>query len=57
MYLYSIYNFRVIGVKGLRVIDGSVLPTPISGFPNSVIRALSRRAGQFIVDQYSEDYY
>ncbi|KAG5681579.1 hypothetical protein PVAND_010998 [Polypedilum vanderplanki] len=37
-------DLSVIGVKNLRVIDGSVLPSPVSGFPNSIIIALTEYA-------------
>ncbi|XP_055904168.1 neither inactivation nor afterpotential protein G [Eupeodes corollae] len=42
-------ELRVHGVKGLRIIDASVLPTPISGNPNSIIVAMAIRGAAFIL--------
>jgi choline dehydrogenase len=42
-------NLNVIGVKKLRVVDGSVIPSPISGFPNSIIIAVAERASNIIL--------
>lgn len=44
-------NFKVIGVKKVRVADGSVLPTPVSGFPNSIIIAIAELASKIILRQ------
>ncbi|XP_051154686.1 neither inactivation nor afterpotential protein G-like isoform X2 [Leptopilina boulardi] len=44
-------KLRVKGIKGLRIVDGSVFPSPISGHPNSVIIALAERAADFIIDK------
>jgi len=33
----------------LRVVDASVLPTPISGNPNTVITAIAMRAASWII--------
>lgn len=43
-------QLQVNNVKNLRVVDASVFPAPISGFPNSVIIALAKRASKFIID-------
>lgn len=40
---------RVFGLEKLRVIDGSVFPSPISGFPNSIIIAVAERASELIL--------
>ncbi|XP_049806506.1 neither inactivation nor afterpotential protein G-like isoform X1 [Schistocerca nitens] len=41
---------RVHGVQGLRVMDASILPTPLSGHPNSVLIAMADRASSFILN-------
>ncbi|XP_049783678.1 neither inactivation nor afterpotential protein G-like isoform X2 [Schistocerca cancellata] len=41
---------RVHGVQGLRVMDASILPTPVSGHPNSVLIAMADRASSFILN-------
>lgn len=45
-------NLNVKGVKKLRVVDGSVLPHPISGFPNSIIVAVAERAAKIILNDF-----
>ncbi|XP_012281795.1 neither inactivation nor afterpotential protein G isoform X2 [Orussus abietinus] len=40
---------RVKGVNGLRIADASILPSPISGTPNSVIIAIANRAVDVIL--------
>ncbi|XP_055610424.1 neither inactivation nor afterpotential protein G-like [Uranotaenia lowii] len=42
-------ELRVNGVCGLRVVDGSVFPAPVSGTPNSVIVAVAERAADVIL--------
>lgn len=44
-------KFRVLGVKGLRVVDGSVMPTIVSGNTNAPIIMLAERAADFIKGQ------
>lgn len=44
-------NFKVIGVEKVRVADGSVLPNPVSGFPNSIIIAIAELASKIILRQ------
>lgn len=44
-------NFKVIGVKKVRVVDGSVLSNPVHGFPNSVIIAIAEFASKIILRQ------
>ncbi|CAD1477551.1 unnamed protein product [Heterotrigona itama] len=46
-------KLRVRGVKRLRIIDSSVLPSPISGNPNSVVIAIAERASDVILDRAS----
>ena len=41
-------EFRVLGVKGLRVVDGSIMPTIVSGNTNAPIIMLGERAADFI---------
>ena len=40
--------FRVIGTKRLRVVDASVMPTQISGTPNSAIVVIAEKAADLI---------
>ena len=40
-------------MKRLRIIDSSVLPSPISGNPNSVVIAIAERASDVILDRTS----
>ena len=44
-------QMRVKGVKGLRVVDGSVMPLITSGNPNSPIIMLAERAAALIRGQ------
>lgn len=46
---YPSFRFRVKGVNRLRIIDSSILPTPISGNPNSVLIAMAERASDLIL--------
>ncbi len=41
-------KLRVRGVSGLRVVDGSVMPTLVSGNTNGPIMAIAWRAGDFV---------
>ncbi|XP_022129805.2 neither inactivation nor afterpotential protein G [Pieris rapae] len=41
-------HLRVKGVKGLRVMDASIFPSPISLFPNSVIIGMAEKAVDLI---------
>lgn len=43
-----LFEFRVKGVERLRIMDASILPSPITGMPNSVIVALAERAADLI---------
>uniref|UniRef100_A0A1Q3FSG1 Putative glucose dehydrogenase/choline dehydrogenase/mandelonitrile lyase gmc oxidoreductase family n=1 Tax=Culex tarsalis TaxID=7177 RepID=A0A1Q3FSG1_CULTA len=47
-------QLRVNGVNGLRVVDASVFPAPVSGTPNSVIIAVAERASDMIVKDHSD---
>ncbi|XP_070161494.1 neither inactivation nor afterpotential protein G [Polyergus mexicanus] len=44
-------ELRVKGVSGLRIMDASVVPSPISGTPNSVLIAMAERASDVILDR------
>jgi len=41
-------------VSGLRIMDASVMPSPISGTPNSVLVAMAERASDIILDRLSK---
>ncbi|XP_013169747.1 PREDICTED: neither inactivation nor afterpotential protein G [Papilio xuthus] len=41
-------HLRVKGVKGLRIMDASVLPTPLSLYPNSVLVGMAEKAADLI---------
>ncbi|EHJ59550.1 GMC family oxidoreductase [Novosphingobium pentaromativorans] len=41
-------NLKVRGVSGLRVVDGSVMPTLVSGFTNGPVMAMAWRAAELI---------
>ncbi|XP_013099182.2 neither inactivation nor afterpotential protein G isoform X1 [Stomoxys calcitrans] len=44
-------KFKVHGIENLRIIDGSVLPTPISGNPNSIIVGMAVRGAAMILKE------
>jgi choline dehydrogenase len=44
-------NLNVKGVKKLRIVDGSIFPTPISFFPNTVIIAIAEKASRIILNE------
>jgi choline dehydrogenase len=46
-------DLKVIGVKKVRVVDASILPTPVAGFPNSIIIAIAEFASRIILRQSS----
>jgi choline dehydrogenase-like flavoprotein len=43
-------QLRVRGVSGLRVVDLSVVPTPISGNTNAPTMAIAARAADLVLD-------
>jgi len=49
VYCYD-YLYRVRGLHGLRVMDASVMPTPVMGHPNSILIAMADRAAALILE-------
>lgn len=48
-------ELRVMGVKGLRVVDASVIPTPISSPIQACVYALAKQAADIILSSHSND--
>lgn len=44
-------DLKVVGVGGLRVVDGSVLPVPIGGHPQATLYALAEQAAEIILNK------
>uniref|UniRef100_A0A182PGV0 Glucose-methanol-choline oxidoreductase N-terminal domain-containing protein n=1 Tax=Anopheles epiroticus TaxID=199890 RepID=A0A182PGV0_9DIPT len=44
-------ELRVNGVKGLRVVDASIFPAPVSGTPNSVVIAVAEKGSDIILQE------
>ncbi|TVY17138.1 L-sorbose 1-dehydrogenase [Lachnellula arida] len=44
-------DLKVVGVGGLRVVDGSVLPVPIGGHPQATLYALAEQAAEIILNE------
>lgn len=44
--------FRVRGVEGLRVVDASVLPTPVSGTPHTILVEMAEHASRAIIKDH-----
>lgn len=42
-------HYRVHGIRNLRIIDASVLPTSISGNPNSILVGMAVRGASMII--------
>lgn len=43
-------TYRVYGIKKLRIVDGSIFPSPVSGVPNSIIIAIAEKASRIILN-------
>lgn len=50
-------KMRVRGVKKLRVIDASILPTPISGTPHASLIAIAHYGADLILNDYNGKYF
>lgn len=46
------HELRVFGVKGLRVIDGSIMPNIVAGHTNAVIFMIGEKAADLIKKQW-----
>lgn len=46
-------EMKVRGVKKLRVIDASVLPTPISGTPHATLVAIAQFGADLVLNEYN----
>ena len=44
-------NLKVIGVRGLRIADSSVLPVPLGGHPQATLYALAEQAAEIIIQE------
>ena len=52
--IYFLSLCRVHGIDNLRVIDASVLPTPLSCNPNSAIVGMATRGATMILKDYKK---
>lgn len=43
-----LFFFRVKSISGVRIMDASILPSPISLYPNSVLVAMAEKAADLI---------
>ncbi|XP_075979560.1 neither inactivation nor afterpotential protein G [Anticarsia gemmatalis] len=50
-------ELRVKSISGLRIVDASVLPSPLSLYPNSVIIAIAEKAADLIRNQKHNTLY
>lgn len=47
-------RLRVYGVKGLRVVDASIIPSTISGHIQTAVYGIAERAAEMISEDYAE---
>ena len=51
-WLIFFFRFRVLGARGLRVVDGSAMPTVPSGNIHIPVVMMAERAADFIKEEY-----
>ena len=47
-------QLRVIGIKGLRVVDASIMPTLIGGNTNAAVTMIGEKASDLILEAAAE---
>jgi choline dehydrogenase-like flavoprotein len=45
-------QLKVYGIKGLRVVDGSIMPNIVAGHTNAVIMMIGEKAADMIKDEW-----
>lgn len=48
------YTLKVYGIKGLRIVDGSIMPNIIAGHTNAVILMIGEKASDLIKEHWKK---